>query len=177
MRPALLLLAATLPAEALEVRRLDVRHEGRAYYVETEALIDTPPATVRALLLDTQAMPRINPSVRRVSQRETASGQEVDALLEECFLGFCQTLRHVQAVRVQGDVIESTTLPVEGSGFASGTARCELHAEGAGTRLVFRSRSEPAFWLPPFIGPLAVMRQLKAKARLSLENLERLARG
>ena len=39
----------------------------------------------------------------------------------------------------------------------------------------FRSEIEPAFWVPPLIGPWLIQRALQAETLKSVANLERLA--
>ena len=40
--------------------------------------------------------------------------------------------------------------------------------------MAFRAEIEPAFWVPPVIGPYLIARELRAQARTTAEAIERL---
>ena len=161
---------------ALEVKTLAVTRDRTIYHVVVDVLIDALPERVRTQLLDMQALPKLNPSVKTVRASALADGLRVESELEECFFGICRALLHVQQVTTRGNEIEAQTLSVPGSSFKSGIAHWQLAAEGQGTRLIFTADTEPDFWLPPFIGPVLVMQQLREKTQASLAVLEQLAR-
>lgn len=163
-------------ADALQVHTLVISRDQTVYHVVVDALIDAPSARVRAQLLDIQSLARLDPSVRDVRASDEADGQRVESKLEECLFGFCRTLVHVQLVQASGNEITAQTLAVPGSSFKSGVARWQLTPQGQGTRLLFTADTEPDLWIPPFIGPPALMRQLEAKTRASLHTLEQLSR-
>ena len=173
---ALLTLALCVPAEALQVQTLEVTHDDSVYHVVVDVLIDAAPDKVRAQLLDVGSLPQLNPSVKTVRATEEAGGLRVESELEECLFGFCRRLLHVQKVETRGDEISAQTLAVQGSSFRSGIARWQIRAEGGLTRLIFTADTEPDLWLPPLIGPTALMRRLREKTEASLYALERLAR-
>lgn len=173
---ALLTLALCLPAQALQVQTLEVTHDASVYHVVVDVLINAAPARVRAQLLDVGSLPQLDPSVKAVRATQEAGGMRVESELEECLFGLCRRLLHVQQVQADGDEISAQTLAVQGSGFKSGIARWQLKAEGEGTRLIFTADTEPDLWLPPLIGPRALMHRLRDKTEASLQALERLAR-
>ncbi len=173
---AWLLFALCGPAQALQLQTLEISRDEGVYHVLVDVLIAATPARVRAQLLDVRRLPELNPSVKAVRASEEAGGLRVESELEECLFGFCRRLLHVQQVETEGDEISAQTLAVQGSSFKSGIARWQLKAEGEGTRLIFTADTEPDLWLPPLIGPSAVMRQLREKTEASLYALERLAR-
>jgi carbon monoxide dehydrogenase subunit G len=171
-----LLLCLPLAAMAVDERQLEVSREGRVYHVVVDALIDAPPQRVKAQLLDISKLTLLNPSVTAARATEVAGGMRVESELEECLFGFCRRLLHVQQVETHGDEITAQTLAEPGASFSSGKAHWRLSPEGTGTRLEFSAETEPNLWLPPVIGPMALMRQLREKTRDSLLTLERLSR-
>lgn len=174
--PCLLLCALASPAPALQLETLAVSRDDGVYHVVVNVLIDAAPARVRALLLEASTLPLLDHSVRSARATEAAGGQRVESQLEECLFGICRHLLHVQQVTASGNEITAQTLAVPGSSFRSGIAHWQLTAEGQGTRLIFTADTEPDLWLPPFIGPRALMRHLREKTETSLYALERLAR-
>lgn len=172
----LLLCLSSANALALQLETLEVSRDDSVYHVVVNVLIEAAPERVRAQLLDVGALPQLNPSLKSARATEEAGGVRVESELEECLFGICRRLLHVQQVVARGNEITAQTLAVQGSSFRSGVAHWQLTAEGAGTRLLFTADTEPDVWLPPIIGPSALMRQLKVKTLASLQNLERLAR-
>lgn len=179
--PGLLVLPALLsalprPAAALQIDVLEVSRSNSVYHVQVDAHIDAPIERVRAILLDSSAMLQLDPSLKSATSTPEGDGLRVQSEMEECLFGVCRRLLHVQQVQASGNSISAQTLAVQGSGFRSGMAHWQLSAKGAGTRLLFSADSEPDLWVPPFIGPPALIRHLRAKAEKSLHNLEQLAR-
>lgn len=173
---ALALLLCLGEARALQVQALDVRREGGSYHVAVNVLIEAPQPRVQAILSDAAALPKLDPSIKAVRATPMGEGQRIESELEQCLFGFCRDLLHVQqVVAVEGE-IRAETLAEPGSSFKSGAARWQLAAEGAATRLIFTARTEPDLWLPPVIGPAALMMQLREKTLASLQVLEQLAR-
>ena len=164
------------PAAALELTTLAVSHQGPVYHVVVDVRLDAPLPRVRAALLDVQALTQLDPSVTAARSAPMTGGTRVESEIEECLLGICRRLMHVQRVVAQDNTIRAETLPVTGSSFRSGIAHWQLTAEGEGTRLVFTADTEPDLWVPPWIGPPLVLNKLRDKTRSSLEKLEQLAR-
>lgn len=171
-----LLCAAPWRLSALEIRTLDVSRSEGVYQVQLDALIDAPLPRVRAVLLDASAMLQLDPSLKSATATEESDGLRVQSEVEECLFGLCRRLLHVQKVQASGNSIRAQTLAVQGSGFRSGTAHWQLDAEGERTRMIFTAETEPNLWVPPLIGPPTVIRHMREKAQLSLQNLEQLAR-
>lgn len=163
-------------ASSLQLETLEVSRDQSIYHVLVNVWIDAAPTRVRAQLLDVSVLPKLNPSVKAARSILGVDGQRVESELEECLLGFCRRLLHVQLVKSAGNEITAHTLAVPGSSFRSGVAHWQLSAEGAGTRLIFTADTEPDIWLPPVLGPRLLMSQLREKTAASLQVLERLAR-
>lgn len=164
------------PAAALELTTLAVTHDGPVYHVVVDVRLEAPLPRVRATLLDVQALTQLDPSVTAARSAPMEGGTRVESEIEECLLGICRRLLHVQRIEAQAHAISAQTLVVPGSNFRSGIAHWQLTAEGEGTRLVFTADTEPDLWVPPWIGPPLVINKLREKTRSSLEKLEQLAR-
>lgn len=158
------------------MQTLEVSRNEAGYRVAVNVLIEAELERVRTTLLDASVFPRLDPSIKAARASASAGGQRVESELEECLFGFCRRLLHVQQVEAEGNEITAETLPVAGSSFRSGLARWQLAREADGTRLIFTADTEPGFWLPPLIGPRALMMQLREKTLASLHVLEQLAR-
>ncbi|MEF8793733.1 SRPBCC family protein [Thiohalorhabdus sp.] len=178
---ALLSLLATQlwAAEQLVMRALTVEHDGEVYQVRLEAVVNVPPDRVFGLLTDYERLDRFNPGIV-VAERLEGGSAEVDrvrTVLEGCVLFFCRRLERVETVRTNDQRRITTRLVPEGSDFRSGETRWVLAAVTEGTRLRFRARLLPDFWVPPVIGPWAIERELRSNMRTMLERLKRYGRS
>ena len=59
------------------------------------------------------------------------------------------------------------------SDLKSGRVHWQLRAEGEGTRLFYRSETEPDFWVPAVIGPWMIRRLLLGEVRATTAHIER----
>lgn len=170
-------LLAAAAAHAGEVLDVAVQRFDRRYVVEIDARFGAPAERLRTLLTDYAHLGRINDSIRRSEVIETHSSQHHCVLTEAdvCVAVFCKHIVQVQDVSVLPDGSILATMRPTRSDFSYGVARWDFWEEPAGTRMRFRSEIEPAFWVPPLIGPWLVQRALEAEMLKSVANLERLA--
>ena len=167
------------PAIAGEVMAVAVQHFDQRYVVEIDARFDVSAERLRAVLTDYAHLGRINDSIRRSEVIETNSAQHHCVLTEAevCVALFCKQIVQVQDVSVLPDGSILATMRPTRSDFRYGVARWDFWEDTAGTRMRFRSEIEPAFWVPPLIGPWLIQRALQAETLKSVANLERLAAG
>ncbi|HEY9197890.1 MAG TPA: SRPBCC family protein [Gammaproteobacteria bacterium] len=171
------LLLATVPAQSGEVLDVAVEHFEQRYVVEIDARFAATPERLRALLTDYAHLQRINDSIRRSEVIEINSPQHHCVLTEAevCVAVFCKRITQVQDVAVLPDGNILASVRPTRSDFSYGIARWDFWEEPTGTRMRFRSEIEPAFWVPPLIGPWLIQRALQAETLKSVANLERLA--
>lgn len=177
MRILMLWLAGFAAAWAGEVLNVGVEHLDRRYAVVVDVRIGASAERLRMLLTDYPNLARINDSIRRSEVLEVHSAQEHRVRTEAhvCAGLFCKDIVQVQDVGVLADgSILATVLPQD-SDFRYGIARWQFWEEVNGTRMRFHSEIEPAFWVPPIIGPWLIQRALRAETLKSVANLERLA--
>lgn len=160
-----------------EVVEIVVERSDARYRVVIDARFDAPVERVRGLLTDFPHLGRINDSIRHSEVLATLSPQRHRVRTEArvCVALLCKDIAQVQDVAVlpNGD-LEATVRPAD-SDFRYGAAYWEFRAQGAATHMRFRSEIEPAFWVPPLIGPWLIRRALHAEATKTIANLERLA--
>ncbi|HEY3645571.1 MAG TPA: SRPBCC family protein [Gammaproteobacteria bacterium] len=175
----LMLASASCAATAADFRSLEVSRDGASYEVKALIYLAAPPQAVFAVLTDYEHFTRISGSIlesRRVQQLDPADTL-VYTSTRFCALFFCRHVKEMQKVTQDppGD-IRSVVLPEQSDNVRSGSATLHLQAEGEGTLLDWAIRIEPAFWVPPLLGPLLVERSLKAEGRRSAAGVEKLAR-
>ncbi len=176
---ALVMLGLCAPLRAAQIGMANAEREGQRYRVHVEARLAAPLDAVRALLTDYPHLGRVNPSIKSsvVLPSATPGIERVRLVSEVCVWIYCKRLHQVQDMRQSGaGVLEATVLP-DVSDFRYGYARIALRSVPGGTSFSMRGELEPDFWIPPFIGPWLIKRKLLEEARVTVEQLERLASG
>lgn len=173
-----LCLAAFGTAQAAEFHSLQVSRDEDRYQVKADVYLAAPPEAVYGVLTDYAHFARISPSIvaNRVVQPDSGEGALVFTDSRICALFICRHVQETQRfTRTAPLGLTATVLP-EQSNLKSGSSSWRLEAEGEGTRMHMELTLEPAFWVPPLIGPALVVGSLKAEGRRAAAGVERLAR-
>src|SRR5882762_7232173 len=163
---ALSLLVTTPLATAAEIQSLQVTHDGARYHVEMEVKLQAPSAASYAVFATPGNLPRINPAVQQVQVIEHHADEQarVYTVVRVCALFYCKMLHQMQdmryAPRPDGGDLHAEVLPAL-SDFSYGRADWRFRPAGAAAHLHFSAELEPAFWVPPLIGPWLVERSLR----------------
>jgi uncharacterized protein YndB with AHSA1/START domain len=164
-------------AAGAEFRDLAVAQSGEAFTVRFEAVVAAPPDRVFAVLTDFDRLERLNPAIVEARRLASTGGNplRVRTVLEGCVAFFCRRMQRVEAIRSSDRRMIRTRILPEASDFRSGQSRWQLAAITGGTRLRYRARMVPDFWVPPVVGPWAIKRTLRQGLRTLVQRLERLA--
>ena len=180
---ALALACFAKPAAAAEIRSVQVARRGSHFTILMRVAFKAPPWAVFAALQDYAAMPRYNPDLRSV--RIEPSGEpgriRLFTVVHACVLIFCRTMHQEQIMSAtadaRGGVLRAALVPHGGSfrsGHASWTVRpCRRGHEP--TCLDARIHLQPAFWVPPLIGPWILRHKMDQEARRSGYGLAQIA--
>ncbi|MBI5461660.1 MAG: hypothetical protein HY941_05680 [Gammaproteobacteria bacterium] len=173
----ILVLAGVGTVWAGELLEVGIERVDRRYAVDIDARFNTSAERLRVLLTDYPNLGRINASIQHSEVLETNAPQQhcVRTEAHVCVGFFCKDIVQVQDVGVLADGTILATLRPQGSYFSYGIARWQFWEEPTGARMRFHSEIEPAFWVPPIIGPWLIQRALRAETLKSVANLERLA--
>jgi hypothetical protein len=160
-----------------EVLQVGVGRVDQRYAVDIDARFNAPVERLRVLLTDYPNLARINDSIQRSEVLAGAPAQQQRVRIEArvCVGVFCKNIVQVQDVGVLADGSILAAIVPHGSDFRYGIARWQFWDEPTGTRMRFHSEIEPAFWVPPIIGPWLIQSALQAETLNSVANLERLA--
>lgn len=172
-------MATALTLDAAQVRAVDVTERDGEYRLHLSARLDVPWQAAFAALIDYPHLDRLNPAVRAVNVlgTEPGGGTRVRTRIELCALLFCRTLEQVQVMLViEPGVLRARIVPGAGD-FRSGTAEWRLTPCGEAACLRFDARLEPAFWVPPLVGPWLIRNMLAEQAEVTAHGLERAARS
>jgi hypothetical protein len=174
---ALAALAPPLPASTIE--HAEFRYADHAYHYRFTARLEARADAVRRVMTNFDALARINDDiiVSRVLATYDAQHVKRQLLMKHCLLVFCFDLDFVEQIefRDDGDIV-TTIVPGEGN-FRRGETVWRIEGiEGGGTRVTSSSMQEPAFFIPPVIGPLLMKRSFLREIAETTRRLEILAR-
>ncbi|ROO29765.1 hypothetical protein SAOR_02940 [Salinisphaera orenii MK-B5] len=150
---------------------MDVTRDAGRYAVDAVIMLNVPPGIAFRAATDYERLPEFNPSIER-SERLGDDRLRSDVRL--CVAFFCRTIEQVMTYRERAPTrIDMQVVPDAGD-LETGHAAWRFEAAEAGTWMAFRAEIEPAFWVPPVIGPYLISRELRAQARTTAEAIERL---
>lgn len=168
-----------LAAAAGQILQSAVTEQDDVYDIDIRARIEAPLATVHRVITDYDHLYRVNPAIveSRIVRRDSPVKHRVHTVIKACILFFCKRVVQLQDVVQQGDRrVEAVILPEE-SDFRYGWMLWELTAHGTATDMHFSARLEPAFWVPPLIGPWLFERQILRELLESARYMEAQAAG
>jgi hypothetical protein len=173
-------LAASALAFAATIDELDVTKRRGRYALEAEARLDATPESIYAVLtdFDDNAYSRISRVYKESRYLEPAPDGTplVYTRMEGCMLWHCMKLERTERLETdEPQWIKSTALP-ELSNFKHSTSEWMLEPDGDGTKMTYKLEMEPAFFVPPVIGPWYLKRTLSQGGLRAVVRIERLAR-
>lgn len=97
--------------------------------------------------------------------------------MEGCVLLFCKSMRRTGYLELSppGQIV-AIAIP-EKSDFHYSYERWELEEDGDGTMMTYYFKMEPAFWVPPVVGPFMIKRTLREGGIDAVDRIEALAQG
>ncbi|MGH8149434.1 MAG: SRPBCC family protein [Steroidobacteraceae bacterium] len=150
------------------------------YSIGLRVRLDVSAAAAYAVFADLDDLRAVNSDVQqaRVVGRGPGGSVELYTEIRACVLWYCRSLRETQRMTFDrgrdGGEVFATVLPRRGD-FREGRAHWTFRAAGGSTVLAMTADLEPAFRVPPLIGPWLVERWLRRETERTAANLERLA--
>lgn len=176
---AVFALAGAGSAAALDLRKLEVREQGRKYVVDFDARLAAKPAAVMGVLTDFAIYPRLDARILEARRAGTLDGKPLLYTRLRGCLGsvFCDDIERWEQLEERPDRLVATAVPGRGD-LRYGRTVTELRPEGAGTRVTYRTEFDPAFWMPRWLvrsamrktlhdGTLAMFRAIETRAAAS----------
>ncbi len=175
---AVVALALSPAAHALNVERLEVNFRDDRYVVEFVAQLDAPTEAVHAVLTDYDAYPTLDPRIQesRVLGRDREHAVRLYTRMRGC-LGtlLCRTMQRVEDIQEMPDELVATAV-LDQSDVRVGITRSQWQANENGTQVVYRLEIMPKFWIPPLFGPRLMVSTLRAGTIELFTNVEKAAR-
>lgn len=151
---AVALAAAVNPARAFEVERSETRYVDRQYQYDLIVTLDAEPSRVESILRDYENYPSLDSRIlaARVIERPEEGVAILETKVRACFGPFCRTVKRIERVEEAPNLLIAITDPAR-SDVRQGETRTELSGAGEGrTRVIYRTRIVPGFWVPAFGG-------------------------
>jgi len=172
----LLLLALTpLAVRSGELRHAEVRHRDGVYFVHIDAEIAADGNKVHTIVTDFEHLERLSAVLDEASV-DPAEPRRLHLRGHTCILIYCFQVMAVGEVDVHNrELITATIIPAL-SDFKYGAFTWQLLARHRGACSVhIAGRVEPAFWIPPVIGPYLMRRKIIREAGKVIVRIEDLA--
>jgi hypothetical protein len=164
-------------AGAAAIRTLEITHTEESYHVTFDVLLATRPEKVRLLLSDYHQWPRLSDTLEEAELLALFPDgrQRVRLGFRACVLIFCKTVRQVKDVTTGPRTDILAAMVPELGDFAFGWERWQILAEEDETRIRYTADIAPSFALPPLIGPMILIGELRSMLVETAMKLETLA--
>jgi len=174
---ALAVLGLVSSLHAGEVEQLDVEQHDGIYKIIMIFTAAAPVSAVRVVLTDYAHLSALNSAIveSEVLLARNENSTRVRTRTKDCILLLCADITRIEDVAGDGAGGFRATIVPGLSDMKSGLARWRFQSRKQVTRIKFEARMEPAFWIPPLIGPLLIKHRLRTHLEETAENLERLA--
>jgi|SRR5690606_22508507 len=179
-RAWLAVLACCATTHAAEFSNLSVNYQNGVYQMHSEVLLDAPADEVLYVLTDYDHLTWITGAVLKSQEldKPDVNTTVFYMRIELCFAFFCQQVGQVLRSEEQreGDTVllRATALP-QYSDVEFSETTWQIRPAENGTRLIWKTRMKPKFWLPPIIGPAIVESELREHAHYTASGIEKLA--
>ncbi len=173
----LVLLLLSFQASAGKVQHASVEHEDGHYYLKLGMLLDVKGEPVWNIISDHDNMNRFSEEILESALiGELGRGIKQRRLLTRtCILVFCFKAKIVEQFREENFTIHARFIPGL-SDFDSGATTWRVIPVDENSSIVeFESELEPAFWVPPVLGPYIMKKKLLSVAKKSIRKIEALA--
>lgn len=170
-----LLLAAA--AHSAEIEEVSVERVDGRYSLRSVTHFDAEPAALFRVLTNFDLFKRFTSAIIESSNVEPdeKGRPQFFARMEGCVLLFCKSF-------IRNGYVETTSIEEiiaisdpEKSDFEYSRERWELIPDGDGTKMIYEFDMEPAFWVPPVVGPYYIKRALKNGGERAVDRIEALA--
>ncbi|MCG8324253.1 MAG: hypothetical protein MI673_01965 [Thiotrichales bacterium] len=170
------LIPATLTAGTIEDLKVEYLH-GR-YSVRFAATVDAHSSRVFKVITNYDQLHRLNDAFIESRLLSKSKNQKRSLVVSNmCLLFYCFEARMVEDVIERDGREIISVVDISESDYHYGRNHWTLTPlSDQQTRLEFHCEKEPAFWIPPVIGPLLVKQQMRSASLETIRRIEHLAR-
>ena len=172
-----LLVLASSSATAAELRSLDVQYEDGFYTLHSTVWFDAGLAATYQTFSQWDLSEQFSSAVVEARDLEPDEQGRPGFFVRNrgCVLFFCKSLtRQGWVERVENEMLRAIADP-ERSDFKVSNETWTFASADDGTVITYHLYMQPAFWVPPAIGPYLIKRKLKNEGGRALDRMENLA--
>lgn len=174
-----LLACLTARAGAADLRDVSVKHDGDRYHLVSKAWFDASREALFRVLTDYDLFDEFTSAFveTRNLEPDNEGRPQFYTRMEGCVLLFCKSMRrHGYLVLQPLREIVAIAYP-DASDFLYSRERWRLEPVDGGTLMTYEFEMEPAFWVPPVVGPFVIKRTLREGGIDAVDRIEALAQG
>ncbi len=160
-----------------EIEHATVRYDQGIYTVDIDLVIDAEQSAVWKIVTDYDHLDRLSNTITesKILHRDTEI-ITTRIVTTSCILFFCFGATLVEDVQELDSTTIHTTIDASQSDFEFGTTQWQIMPfEKDRTHILYKSRRKPAFWVPPFIGPVLIKNKMLSETKKFMQQLEILA--
>ena len=173
----MLLLAAT--AGAADLKGVSVKFENDRYHLVSRAWFDASVDELYRTLTNYDHFSKFTSAfveTRNVEPDEHGRPRFYTRM-EGCVLLFCKSMEKSGYLLLEPPARIVAIGTPEGSDFVFARESWELEPDGDGTLMTYNFEMEPAFWVPPVVGPYMIKRTLREGGIDAIDRIEAVAQG
>ena len=172
------LLLHSFTSRSAELRDVQIELKDERYHLFSETYLDVSREALYEVLTDFEQFKKFTSAI--VEARNTEPNEYGQpgfyTRMEGCVLLFCKSLiRNGYLILIPRLEITAISIPEE-SDFKYSRERWQLIDFEDGTIMIYDFEMEPAFWVPPVIGPFVIQRALRSGAERAVDRIEKLAK-
>lgn len=173
----LLVLVSTQFATAAEMRSVNVEYEDEHYSMVSVAWFDAGLDETFDVFSKWDYSTQFSSAVveARDLEPDTSGRPGYFVRIRGCILFFCKSMVRQGYVEAQHNIDLRAVANPQSSDFQFFEESWEFAEEGGGTRVLYKLRMQPDFWVPPAIGPYLIKRKLKKDGGEALNRIEVIA--
>ena len=160
-----------------ELRDVTIELRDERYRLTSETYLDVSRESLYAVLSDFEQFKKFTSAI--VESRNTGPDKKgrpgFYARMQGCVLLFCKSFVRIGYVLLRPSAEIVAIANPEESDFKYSRERWQLIPDGDGTIMIYDFELEPAFWVPPVIGPIFIQRALRGGAVRAVNRIEALA--
>jgi hypothetical protein len=175
----ILLFLHSFALRGAELRDVQIELKDERYHLSSETYFDVSREALYEVLSDYEQFAKFTSAI--VESRNTEPDEFGQpgfyARMEGCVMLFCKSfIRNGYLILIPVVEIVAIAIPEE-SDFKFSRERWQLIDFEDGTIMIYDFEMEPAFWVPPVVGPYVIQRALRSGAERAVDRIEKLAQA
>ncbi len=177
-----LLVSVAHPSVETEPVTVEVtRDTSKVYHFSMRFVANAAPHQVFTIITNYNHLSELNPLIKSSRLLPSSSPtnfsenspriDRVELITEGCMLFFCKKVIRVEDVSVNENLDIKTVVVPSMSDFKSGNTRWTFTPDGDKTIVRYTATMQPSFWLPPFVGPYALKKQIRSQLQYTAHKI------